>query len=167
MESDRVDVLLRDVLESDLPILFEHQRDPIASRMAAFTPRDESAFMEHWRKSILKDPAVTRKAIVLDGHVVGNIVSWERSGRRQIGYWIAREHWGKGIATEAVSQLLRCVTERPLYAFVAKDNAASIRVLEKCGFEILGESREAPDTRGPAVEELMLRLGASESRDLR
>ena len=37
------------------------------------------------------------------GGVAGNTGSWEQDGRREIGYWIGMEHWGKGVATKAVS----------------------------------------------------------------
>ena len=60
-------VILRDLAESDLPILFEHQKDPEASRMAAFLSRDPSdrdAFMTHWKR-ILADPTVMTKAIAI------------------------------------------------------------------------------------------------------
>ena len=159
-----VNVSLRDVLERDLPILFEHQIDPVANRMVAFTPRDENAFMAHWRK-ILADPTVNKKVVLFDRQVAGHVVSFERSGKREIGYWIGREHWGKGIATEALRQFLRQATERPLYGVVAKHNTASIRVLEKCGFVLAGRSRGSPGGRGPAVEELILKLSDGDSAD--
>ncbi len=47
-------VQLRDVAEGDLPVFFEHQRDPVANRMAGFPPRDRDAFVAHWAK-ILAD----------------------------------------------------------------------------------------------------------------
>lgn len=160
-----MDVRLRDVQESDLPLLFEHQRDPVATRMAAFTPRDRKAFMAHWRENILGDDAVTKKTIMCNEDVAGNIVSFERSGRREIGYWIGREYWGRGIATEALAQFLGCVPERPLYAFVAKHNVASIRVLEKCGFAIEGETRGSARGGGPAVDEFLMKLGARDEEE--
>ena len=43
-------LVLREVINSDLPIFFEHQRDPDAARMAAFSSRDHDAFMTHWAK---------------------------------------------------------------------------------------------------------------------
>jgi hypothetical protein len=48
------EVRLRAVTEDDLPSFYEHQRDPVAYRMAAFQPRERDAFMTHWR-SILRD----------------------------------------------------------------------------------------------------------------
>lgn len=77
---------------------------------------------------------MTTKTIVYRGRVAGSLVSWERDGRREVGYWLGKEFWGKGLASAALAQLLRELTIRPLYARVLKDNAASLRVLEKSGF---------------------------------
>ena len=69
------------------------------------------------------------------------------------------EHWGKGVATKAVSAFLRQVETRPLYAHVAKHNVASLRVLEKCGFRIVEEEEPpGPGGVGDDVEELVMRL---------
>ena len=105
--------------------------------MAAFPARDEDAFMAHWTK-ILADPTVTARTVLLDEQVAGNVVSFEHEGHREVGYWIGREFWGRGVATRALSVFLELVPERPLYAGVVPHNAASIRVLEKCGFTVTG-----------------------------
>jgi RimJ/RimL family protein N-acetyltransferase len=131
-------ILLRDVIESDLPLFFEQQRDPVANEMANFPARDREAFMAHWAK-ILADETNILKTVLCDDQVAGNIVSWEHSGEREVGYWLGREFWGKGIATRALSLFLEQVTTRPLYAYVVKHNIASIRVLEKCGFKKMDE----------------------------
>ena len=55
-------VQLRAVVEADLPIFFEHQRDPESNAMAAFPARDREAFDAHWAK-ILADPTTTNRAI--------------------------------------------------------------------------------------------------------
>ena len=133
---------LREVVEDDLPILFEHQIDPVSYTLAGFTPRDHDAFMTHWRQNILGDPRCISRTIVCDGEVVGHVACFTRDGKREVGYWIARDHWGRGIATEALSRLLAGVDERPLYAGVARGNAASVRVLEKCGFRIESQDEE-------------------------
>src|SRR6266540_3279641 len=85
------DVVLRDVMEDDLPIFFEHQQDPEASRMAAFTPRDRDAFYRHWRTKILSEETVAARTVLYQGEVAGNIMSFEHLGKREIGYWIGRE----------------------------------------------------------------------------
>ena len=129
------DIALREVLPADLPVLFEQQRDPEANRMAEFPARDHDAFMAHWAKC-LADASTILRTIVFRGDVAGSIVCWEDSGRRNIGYWLGREYWGQGISTAALKQFLMSVPTRPLYAHVAKRNAASIRVLQKCGFVV-------------------------------
>ena len=152
------DVLLRHVVAADLPLLYEHQLDPEATQMAAFPPRDRDAFMVHWKK-ILDDNANAIRTVTFDGHVAGYISSFERSGQRQVGYWIGKQYWGKGVATRALEAFLGCDLERPLYAHVAKHNPGSIRVLEKCGFTVCGEDRAAAATGGEAVDEFILKLG--------
>lgn len=152
------DVRLRDVTEGDLPIFFEQQLDPDANQMAAFPAREREAFMAHWAK-ILRDETVTTKAILFDGHVAGNVVSWQQSGEREVGYWLGKGYWGKGVATQALSEFLGHVRARPLYAHVAKHNIASIRVLEKCGFTISDEDKVSSDAPGEEVEEFILKLG--------
>ena len=154
------EVLLRDVQEEDLPILFEHQRDPEANRMAAFPARDWDAFMEHWKTRVLGDQAVIKKTVLVDGHVAGNIGSWEQDGEREVGYWIGKEYWGQGVATRALLEFLPYVKTRPLYAHVAKHNVASLRVLEKCGFSIAGEDTAPSSLGGDEVEEFLLKLEA-------
>jgi RimJ/RimL family protein N-acetyltransferase len=144
-------VELRDVVESDLPIFYEHQLDPEANRMAAFVARDRDSFMAHWAR-ILADDSLMAKTVLVDGEVAGNVVSFDMEGQRLVGYWIGKRYWGKGVATRALSTFLELETARPLHARVAASNVASIRVLEKCGFAVAGRVK----VRG--VEELSLEL---------
>lgn len=125
---------LRQVEEDDLPIFFRHQDDPDAARMAVFPRRDREAFMTHWRTKVLANPENTTRAVVVGGRVAGNVVAWTQEGRRLVGYWLGKEHWGRGVATRAVAAFLEHEPTRPLYAWVAESNRASIRVLEKTGF---------------------------------
>lgn len=135
------DVHLRDVIESDLPIFYEQQLDPDATRMAAFPSRDREAFMAHWAK-IMRDETNTLMTILFDEQVAGNVVSWQQDDDREVGYWLGKDYWGKGIATKALAEFLKHVMQRPLYAHVVKHNIGSIRVLEKCGFTRQGENDE-------------------------
>jgi len=150
-------VLLRDVAEADLPIFFEQQLDPDATEMAAFPSRDRETFMAHWAK-IMTDESVMLKTILFDGQVAGNIVSFELGGEREVGYWIGKEFWGNGIATQALGQFLVYIRTRPLYAHVAKHNIGSRRVLEKCGFMVVGEGEGFINPRGERVDEIILKL---------
>src|SRR3954469_6008069 len=80
-------VHLRDVEADDLPLFFEHQRDPIAVALVAFRSRDRAAFDQHWEKILANDSCLIQ-TIVADGQVAGNILSWSSDGKREIGYWL-------------------------------------------------------------------------------
>ena len=147
--------MLRDVLDSDLPILFSQQLDPEATRMAAFPGRDQwPDFLAHWQTKVLADAGNCKQTIVWNGAVAGNILSWPQEGLRLVGYWIGREYWNRGIATAALREFLAHDRARPLHAFVAAHNVGSIRVLEKCGFVRVGDATTASD----GVAEYLYRL---------
>jgi RimJ/RimL family protein N-acetyltransferase len=148
-------VRLRDVRDDDLPTLFEHQMDPEANRMANFAARDRDAFMAHWAKILVNETGVARTVMEGDA-VAGNVVSWTHDGERDVGYWIGREHWGKGVATAALRAFIEELHERPLFAHVAAHNIGSIRVLDKCGFERMGGNAMPGGADG--VPELLLKL---------
>jgi RimJ/RimL family protein N-acetyltransferase len=82
---------LRDVTESDIPRFFEFEQDPIANEMAAFPARSWERFSDHWG-NVLADDKIGKQAILLDGQVVGGIVSWGDLDEREVGYWIDRPH---------------------------------------------------------------------------
>jgi RimJ/RimL family protein N-acetyltransferase len=156
-------VILREVSAADLPIFFEQQLDAEAIFMAAFTaadPSDREAFAAHWAR-ILADPSIVNRTIVCDGEVAGHVACFEQEGQREVTYWLGRRHWGRGLATRALAALLALVPERPLYARAVKDNHASLRVLEKCGFAIAGEDRGYANGRAAEVEEWILILPPS------
>lgn len=148
------EIHLRPVAESDLPILFEHQREPEANEMATFPARDRDAFMAHWTK-ILGDKTVVAMAVIVNGCVAGNVGCWTQDGQHLVGYWIGKEHWGKGVATQMLSMFLRLVGDRPLHAHVARHNVASIRVLEKSGFALCPKATGALAEPADGIEELV------------
>jgi RimJ/RimL family protein N-acetyltransferase len=156
-------MILREVTDADLPVFYEHQLDPVAVEMAGFPSRERDAFFAHWAKN-RANPANIHRTIEVEGAVAGNVVSWQGDEGRLVGYWIGREHWGKGIATEALRRFLEEIPERPLYALVAAHNAGSIRVLEKCGFARIGEDAEGPVFRLDAPAEITRSCGSAEER---
>ncbi len=128
-------IRLRDVTHDDLPRIYEMQLDLESNRIAVTIPRSEVAFDALWL-NVLRDPNITAKVILADEVLVGHISCFKMDGLDSVGYWIDKEFWGKGIATQALELLLIEVTARPLYAQVATSNGASLRVLKKCGFMV-------------------------------
>jgi RimJ/RimL family protein N-acetyltransferase len=163
------DVRLREVTADDLPIFFEQQLDPEANHMAAFTPKDptdRAAYMARWTRN-LGDARNIHRTILCDGQVAGSVSSYvDEEGRPEVTYWLGKEFWGQGIATEALTAFLELVnTARPIYARAAKDNLASLCVLQKCGFAIIGEDAGFANARGAVIEEYLLRLEAAPSSE--
>lgn len=131
-------ILLRSILETDLPILFEQQLDREAVAMSGDSSKDRGEFMRHW-EGILKNKAAIARAIVYKGRLAGHILCWKEKYEQRVGYWLGREFWGRGIASAALAEFLKEVKIRPLYAHAAHHNLASKRVLEKCGFTLLDQ----------------------------
>ncbi len=159
------EVALRPVDDSDLNALFDQMRDPQSVRMAAFTakdPDDRTAFEIHMAK-VRTSPEVTMRAVTADGRLVGSIASFVIDGDTEVTYWIDRSRWGQGIASRALALFLDTVPVRPLFARAASDNAASLKVLQKAGFAIIGTAIAYANARGTEIEETILRLGGGGS----
>jgi RimJ/RimL family protein N-acetyltransferase len=149
-------VILREVRESDFDALYEQQSDPESMAMAAVPCREREDHAAHWRKILADDTGLPR-AIEVDGECVGHVVSFLRDGAepREVGYWVARSHWGRGIASAALAEFLTLETRRPLIAGVVTHNPGSRRVLEKCGFTL---TETETDHTGDGFDEWRFRL---------
>ena len=94
-----------------------------------------------------RDPSLPNLLITLPGEggrIVGCVGLHEDGGQAEVGYWIAPTHWGRGIATEALTGLLalaRLAGHRRIVSRHAADNPASGRVLRKAGFRPTGRAR--------------------------
>lgn len=134
-------VRLRPVELGDLPLLFEIQLDPAGNEMAGTKARTREAFFAAW-ESHLVNPEIRGRVIELDGghgaEIAGSISRFQAEGRDAVGYWIAKQHWGRGIASRALAMFLAQEPRRPLHATAATTNAASRRILESCGFRLMG-----------------------------
>ncbi|MBG0564483.1 GNAT family N-acetyltransferase [Actinoplanes aureus] len=156
-----MDVALRPIADADLDVLFDHMRDPESVKMAAFTaadPEDRVAFDAHMAR-LRASPEVTLRAVTADGRLAGSVAAFVMEGDTEVTYWIGREFWGRGIAGQALALMLELVPDRPLFARVAADNAASIKVLLRSGFVVVGAETSYANGRATEIEETIMRLG--------
>jgi RimJ/RimL family protein N-acetyltransferase len=159
-------VVLRAVVASDLPVLFAHQQDEIAVEMAGVAARELPAFLTHWGKVLADRDAVTR-AIVAAGQVAGFIGVWGPEVQREVGFFLGRDYWNRGIATAALGLMLRDVSSRPLHARLLASNRGSLRVLESHGFERLRDANTLGDPATALAElTLILRPAAYTTLDI-
>ena len=139
-------LLLRPGFPEDAPALATAMSDAAIARNLAVVPwpyslRDAEAFLASPR-----DPLLPSLLIVERGAGAPQLVGSCGLGRRpsgavEMGYWIARSHWGRGLATEACTALVDIARTLGLARLEAShfiDNPASARVLDKLGFESTG-----------------------------
>ena len=134
-------VTLRPVVPADVEIFFAHQRDPEAVRRANFPARDRTTWFRHWTVRVLGDDSVRARTVLVDGAVAGNVLAWWENERRFVGYWLAREFWGRRVGTRMLGGFLEQETRRPLFADTDVGNVASRRLLEHCGFRLIDTVR--------------------------
>ena len=138
------EVTIRETLESDWPILFENQRDPASSAMAGVPARDWDAYVA-LKQKIRTDEANLTWTILYDGQIVGDVVSFPHEGRREVGYRIGQQYWGKGIATRALALFLDVEQRRPLYGWVLAQNIGSQPRAGEMRLHVIGEEHEDGD----------------------
>lgn len=159
-ESKTTGMILRQVVKEDVATFFEQQIDPESNFSAAFTDRDPNNrenFFARWDR-ILNDQNMHTRTILTDGKIAGYVANFLRFDKPEVSYWLGKEFRGKGLATTALSEFLTEVGIRPIYARAVKDNKPSIRVLEKCGFKLLGHDKAYANARGEEVEEVIMQL---------
>jgi len=139
-------LLLRPGWAEDAPALAKAIADETIVRNLASAPwpfalRDAEAHLAAPRDPLLPSLLIFERT---DGEplLVGSCGLGRRaSGAVELGYWIARPHWGQGFATEAGQALVamaRALRLARLEASHFLDNPASGRVLEKLGFQSTG-----------------------------
>jgi [ribosomal protein S5]-alanine N-acetyltransferase len=118
---------------------------------------------QSWIEYALSESLITDFAIEVNGEAVGSIgyTPDENVSSRsaELGYWLGRAYWGRGIASAAVraltDQLLAGPSFDRLHATVFAWNAASARVLEKTGFVLEGRMRDAVVKDGRTTDGLL------------
>lgn len=129
-----------------------------------YTARDGEAYISEMLSA--KDSDTFAFAITVDDKVIGSIGAFRQdnihSRTAEMGYYIAEECWGKGIAAEAVKQLCAYVFENSdiirIFAEPFAYNAASCRVLEKAGFRYEGTLRSNAVKNGKVIDMKMFAL---------
>jgi [ribosomal protein S5]-alanine N-acetyltransferase len=150
IETERL--VLRKPRRDDAETIFtRYASDPEVARYMGF-PRHESledttAFLERnereWNRTGAGAYVIERRG---EGTFLGGTgLHVETAVRAATGYVLARDAWGHGYATEALTAIASLVSELGivrLYAYTHTENRASWRVLEKCGFEREGVLRK-------------------------
>jgi uncharacterized protein (TIGR00369 family) len=157
-----VNLRLRPVHEADLAVLHAQQADAEAQRVAGLAGRERDAYFVHMGQ-VLADPANVLRVVEVDGAVAGLVLAFPREGLHELGYWLGRAYWGRGILTRALAEFVPTVGCRPLHAHTAQHNAASLRALQRLGFEQVATRDDFGGDRGPGVPGVVMRLDNARS----
>lgn len=157
-------LILRPVVRGDLPHVMRLAGDAAVAETTGSIPHPLSAAKaEAWLAACARDDekvlAIVRAA---DKAFLGTIaLTLDESGQSaRLGYWLGRDHWGQGYATEAVRRVLRLafgeMKLREIQAGVFPGNAASMRVLAKTGFGEVGPAQHPAPARGGGTREVVV-----------
>lgn len=160
---------LRPLTEADVPRMAELLDDWEMVRLTALIPHpygqdDGRSFLAAMAERRARGvAAVLGMERTLDGALIGVIgFGLERDGTPELGYWVGREAWGQGYATEAARRLVRHLFEDlaapRVWASAHPDNHASLRVQEKVGLGRQGMEVVAMPARGQSVAMPVLAL---------
>ena len=165
MQIDCPSCLLRPLVAADAESLARHANDHGVWRNLRdrfphpYTVADAQAYIAH----AAARPVQTSFGIVVDGQAIGNIglMLGEDIARRsaEVGYWIGRAFWGRGIAVDA----LRATTQYAfdslalarVFAVPFATTSRSVRVLEKAGYVREGVMRHSAVKEGRLLDQLL------------
>jgi RimJ/RimL family protein N-acetyltransferase len=151
---------LREVVRSDAACIYESwgRFEENFERLTA-KPFRQLSDAHRYLEELLSNASSSAFHLVSAGEVIGLVKAVVVQHRAQVGYVVHRPHWGRGLATLAVRELVSRLNARPeiqrVWATCALDNPGSARVLDKCGFEREGVLRNwaiYPALGGRAVD---------------
>ena len=168
-------LLLRPGWPEDAPAVFEAINDHTIVRNLGSVPwpyqrEDADAFLALPRPILHPCFLIFRRTFA-SPQLVGSIGFGDMGdGQLEIGYWITRDHWGRGYATEAgraVLDIAKTVGHREMLAEHFVDNPASGKVLRKLGFRPTGQTTQRYSKgRGEKVDAVQLKLQLAEDEDV-
>ena len=166
-------LLLRKLKLEDVPDVFQYNSDPEVVRYLLWnrhtseseTRADLQRVIERYGKTSDLRWGIELKTT---GRVIGGckLACRMEHKRAEIGYVLARPHWGQGYAAEAAREILRYGFEElelgRIEALTFAEHAASGRVLDKCGFQSEGILRSYELIKGKPTDLKMYSLLRSE-----
>ena len=155
IETERL--ISRPWMESDAETLFKYASDPEVGPRAGWTPHQSVEESRNIIRHLFSKEGMwavvwreTDEPIGCVGYLSAQAANLKIAENEcEVGYWIARSYWGKGICTEAMRAVVgHCLDAKgfaTLWGSYFPSNPASGRVMEKCGFEDTGRETVCPN----------------------
>ena len=168
-------LLLRPWRESDAEAMYKYASDPAIGPIAGWEPHTSVEHSREIIRTVFAAPETYAMVLRETGEPVGSagIMTADglhstqmAAGDAEIGYWIGRPYWGRGLTPEAVACLLRRCFDvlgyRRVWCGHYDGNAQSRRVMEKCGFRFHHTETGKPSPLGDLRTEHFMSLTKEE-----
>lgn len=154
LETDRL--VLRPWRESDAEALYRYAKDSSVGPIAGWPPHESVEHSCEIIRDVLSAPETYAVVLKKTGEPIGSVgLLFGGSGtvplpegEAELGYWIGRPYWGRGLIPEASRELIRHAFEdvgvERLWCACDDANDKSKRVMEKCGFAFDRTERSVP-----------------------
>ena len=163
LKTDRL--FLRKHHSEDAAILFNmFGNDPKMFEYSGWNPYQTEAMAMETIESFIKNygnPHFYGWGIMHEGKLIGTIGAYDYDADKswiEIGMSIERASWGHGFATEALTAVLRYLTEhenvKTVSAWCASDNIGSRKVMEKSGMQMVRADKGALEISGQTYDKL-------------
>ncbi len=151
---------LRSAGAGDLEAFWQILSDPVTMRHWSTAPHDSRAVTAEWLDRMIARAGSGRERVIeLDGRVIGKAGAHNLP---EVGFILHRDHWGQGLATEAMAAIIAHIwatTEADhLFADVDPRNAGSVRALQKLGFRETHRASRTFCIQGEWSDSVYLRL---------
>ncbi|MBZ0123662.1 MAG: GNAT family N-acetyltransferase [Roseovarius sp.] len=152
--------VLRPLRASDAGLIRLYAGDERVARMTSSIPHPlppgaAEAFIARARAGERDEDVWAMDATGVGGPELMGVISLKRldRGQGEVGFWVAPAFWNGQVASDAVAALVAANPRdcTAVFATVFQDNAASARVLTKCGFRYLGDAEAYCVARGATV----------------
>ncbi|MBI2654033.1 GNAT family N-acetyltransferase [Candidatus Woesearchaeota archaeon] len=158
--------ILRHFKKEDEKYLTKYANDRLVSRYIStmpypYTIKDAKKWINHCIAAYKKRKKKEMNFVIeINGHLAGAVgLSHIDKHKAEIGYWLGRDFWNKGIATEAVKVITNFgfnkLKLKRIYAYIFKQNKGSVRVLEKNGYKFEGLLRKHANKDGKLIDSLL------------
>jgi RimJ/RimL family protein N-acetyltransferase len=156
---------IRSWVRRDVPAIVRHANDYEVWRNLRdrFPHPYTTSAGEAWVRAATREHPEASFAIAVDGEAVGGIGLqrlddvYRRSA--EVGYWLGRAYWGRGLATEALRGFAAWAFPHydvcRLFSYVFETNPASCRVLEKADFILEGRMRMSVTKEGRTLDQFL------------
>ena len=139
METERLS--FRRWQDSDAAELFRYAVDPSVGPITGWPPHQSVAESLHVIRTIYVEEDAYAMVLKETGMPIGciSLRNAEKEGELELGYWLGKPYWGKGLMTEAAREIIRYGFEErhaeKIWCGYYKGNERSHRVIEKVGFK--------------------------------